>query len=87
MKRKTTSAGSARIPILDFHLASFHLYHGNTPELELQGTRVIFCFEPNDTFYRLTALYNKNEFIGCLDFVKAQRQLRAMMLSLREGAK
>jgi len=82
MKRKTS-----KIPILDLNLSAFHHLHGNPPQLELQGTRVVFYFEPNDLFYQLTGLYNKNELVPCLDFVKAQRQLRAMMLSLREGAK
>lgn len=79
MKKSTL----AKIPIFDLNLSAFQHLHGNTPELELQGTRVIFLFNPDDTFYQLSALYNRNSTVNVLDYVNAQRQLRAMMLSMR----
>lgn len=78
--KKTTSA---KIPIFDLNLSAFQHLHGNTPQLELQGTRVIFLFNPDDTFYKLSGLYNSNTPVNVIDFVSAQRQLRAMMLSMR----
>jgi hypothetical protein len=76
-----------KIPIFDLNLAAFQHLHGNTPELELQGTRVIFLFNPNDMFYKISGIYNSNTSVNVLDFVNSQRQLRAMMLSMRGSAK
>ncbi len=76
-----------RIPLLDLNISAFQHLHGNTPELELQGTRVIFLFNPDDTFYKLSALYNQNTPVNCLDFVQAQREIRAMMLAKKGGQK
>lgn len=73
----------AKIPVIDLNLSAFQHLHNNTPELELQGTRVIFLFNPDETFYRLSALYNGNSSVNILDYVNAQRQLRVMMLSMK----
>ena len=78
---------SNKIPIFDLNLSAFQHLHGNTPELELQGTRVIFLFNPDDTFYRLSGLYNSNTPVNIIDYVNAQRQLRAMMLAMKGGQK
>lgn len=72
-----------KIPILDLNFSAFQLLHGNPPELILQGNRVIFMFNSDDTFYQLSARYNDNETVNVLDFVNATRQLRAMMFSMR----
>jgi hypothetical protein len=72
-----------RIPILDLHFSAFQALHGNPPELVLNGTRVIFFFEPDEAFCQLSARYNSNEATPILDFVNAQRQLRAAMLSMK----
>lgn len=77
--KKTT----AKIPIFDLSLSAFQHLHDNTPELELQGTRVIFIFNPDDTFSKLSALYNSNSPVNVLDYVNAQRQLKAMMMSFK----
>ncbi len=74
------------IPVLDLHLSAFQHLYGNTPALDLQGGRVVFLFCADDVFYRLAAQFNRNESIPVLDFVNAQRQLRAMMLSKKAGA-
>lgn len=71
-----------KIPILDLNLSAFLSLNGIVPELLLQGTRVVFLFDANDTFYKLSSLYNSNEN-GILDYVNAQRQLKAMMMSLK----
>lgn len=72
-----------KIPIFDLNFSAFLHLHGNTPELSLQGTRIIFLFNPDDTFYQLSARYNSNEATPILDYVSAQRQLRAMMMSMK----
>lgn len=74
-----------KIPILDLNLASYQHLHGNSPKLHLEGTRVIFLFSVDDTFCKLSADYNSNRLVPVLDFVNAQRQLKAMMLSLKNG--
>jgi len=74
-----------KIPIFDLNLSAFQHLHGNTPQLELQGTRVTFLFNPDDTFYRISGLYNANTPVNAVDFVNAQRQLRAMMLAKKGG--
>lgn len=78
---------SNKIPIMDLNLSAFLHLHGTTPELSLQGTRVIFLFKPNDSFYKLSAKYNSNESVQILDYVNAQRQLRAMMFSVKGNGK
>lgn len=76
-----------KIQILDLNFSAFQHLHGNTPELELQGSRVIFLFHPDENFHRLSALYNENAPVNVLDYVNALRQLRAMMFSLKGGQK
>jgi hypothetical protein len=66
---------SRKIPILDLNLSAFQHLHGNTPELVNQGGRVVFMFDTDDTFYRLSELYNSNMSVDCLDFVNAQSDL------------
>lgn len=75
----------SKVPLFDVNLSGFQKLHGNEPKLELQGTRVIFLFEPNEDFRRISALYNSNEMVPVLDYVNATRQLRSMMLALKGG--
>jgi len=79
MKKNTP----AKIPVLDLSFSAFQHLHKNTPELSLQGTRVVFLFEATDTFYRLSELYNCNGSVRVLDYVNAIRQLRAMMMAMK----
>lgn len=82
MKRPT----SRKVPILDIPgLSSFQYMHGNEPEMIMQGTRVICLFNPDEIFYRLAEKFNSNEPVNVLDFLNAQRQLRARMLSMKRG--
>lgn len=73
------------IPIFDLNFAAFQIMHGNNPTLVKQGSRVICLFKPNDTFYHISALYHANTQTNILDFVSALRQIRSMVLTLREG--
>jgi hypothetical protein len=82
MKKKNTFP---KIPVHDLNFSAFQLLHGNVPDLILQGTRVIFQFNADDIFHQLSERYNRNEAVKVLDFVNATRQLRAMMLSMRNG--
>ena len=73
-----------KIPVLDIPgLGSFQLYYGNEPEMQMQGTRVTLLFNADKTFYELSEQYNSNAPVNVLDFVNAQRQLKAKMLSLK----
>lgn len=74
-----------KIPIFDLNFAAFQIMHGNNPTLVKQGNRVICLFKPDDNFYHLSALYHSNTQINILDFVAALRQIRSMVLTLREG--
>lgn len=76
-----------RISQLDINSASFQALNGNEPDLELQGGRVVFVFQANEDFYRLSSLYNDNSPVNVLDFVNALRKLRAKMLSLKDKEK
>ena len=78
--------GSQKRPlaaILDLNLSAFQLLGGVEPELHLDGTRVTFLFDPTNQFYQLTSAYNSNAQVAVLDYVSAQRRLRAQMLALR----
>jgi hypothetical protein len=74
---------SRKIPILDLNLSAFQHLHGNTPELVNQGGRVVFMFNSDDAFYKLSELYNSNISIAVLDMVNAQRELKSKMLSMK----
>lgn len=74
-----------KISIYDLNLSAFQKLHGNEPVLELQGTRVIFLFDPNEVFNRISERYNSNEMVPVLDYVSATRQLRSMMMSRKAG--
>ncbi len=74
-----------RISQLDIHQASFQAMNGNEPDLELQGGRVVFVFDANEDFYRLSSLYNDNSPVNVLDFVNALRRLRAKMLTAKDN--
>lgn len=76
-----------RISQLDIHQASFQAMNGNEPDLELQGGRVVFVFQADEDFYRISSLYNDNSPVNILDFVNALRKLRAKMLSLKDKVK
>lgn len=79
MKKSSIS----RVPVLDLNFSAFQYLNGNCPQLELQGNRVIFFFAADDMFYRLSEKYNRNETVNVLDFVNATRQLRSMMMSIK----
>lgn len=73
-----------KIPVLDIpELGAFQYLYGNEPEMELNGTRVTLLFDANNLFYELSARYNSNEPIPVLDFLHAQRQLKAKMFALK----
>lgn len=75
--------GKSKIPVFDIHQASFLEHNGIYPELTLQGTRVVFEFEPTDTVYRLMRDYQDNPSVPVLDYVNILRRLRSRMLSMR----
>jgi len=76
-----------KIPILDIlGFGAFQFYHGNEPEWTLNGTRASLLFNADDRFYELSVRFNSNESVSVLDFLNAQRQLKAKLFSItREG--
>jgi len=79
-------ASQRKIPILDIPgLSAFQSLHRNPPELELQGSRVVCLFNANQTFYALSERFNSNELVSVIDFLNAQRQLKAQMFALKAG--
>jgi hypothetical protein len=72
-----------KIPVFDIHTASFLELNNIPPELTLQGTRVVFNFEPSETLYRLLREYQNNPSIHILDYVNVLRRMRSRMLSMR----
>jgi hypothetical protein len=72
-----------KISVLDLNLAAYHHLNQNTPTLEMKNTRIVFTFTADDTFYKLTKEFNENMVVNILDFVNAQRQLRAKMYAMR----
>jgi hypothetical protein len=84
MARKNKNV--SKIPILDIPgLGAFQFLHGNEPEMVMHGTRVTLLFNADETFYRLSGLFNSNETVNILDFLNAQRQLKARMFSMKQS--
>ncbi len=76
-----------KIPVNDLvGLTPFQKYKKNEPELILQGSRVIALFNADDAFYSLSEQFNNNVPVNVVDFVQCQREIRAMMLTLRGQA-
>jgi hypothetical protein len=73
-----------KIPVFDIHQASFLEVNGISPQLSMQGTRVIFEFEPSEALYKLLREYQGNPSIPILDYVSVLRRLRSRMLSMRD---
>ncbi|MCX5810157.1 MAG: DUF5659 domain-containing protein [Proteobacteria bacterium] len=75
---------SQQISILDLNTAAFLSMHGLEPQLSMQGGRVVFNFQADAEFYKLSSLYNDNLSVGCLDFVQALKKMRGKMLNMKE---
>ena len=82
--KKDDSTNLRKIPILDIPgLGTYQYLNGNEPEMIMQGTRITLLFNADTTFYELSEKYNNNAPVNVLDFVNAQRQLKAKMLSMK----
>jgi hypothetical protein len=86
VKKKIISTPPPKVPILDIpgH-CSFQYLYGNDPEFSMNGTRVTAFFIADEKFYELAARFNNNEPVNVLDFLNAQRQLKARMFSMKAG--
>lgn len=80
---KDKGIGKGKIPVFDIHQASYLEHNGIYPELTLQGTRVVFEFDPSEAVYKLLRDYQNNPSIPILDYVGVLRRLRSKMLSMR----
>jgi hypothetical protein len=49
----------------------------------MQGTRIALLFTADDNFYDISEKFNSNHAVNVLDFVNAQRQLKAKMFSMK----
>ena len=77
------SKAKEKIPVFDIHTASYLELKNISPQLTMQGTRVVFEFDPTDEVYKLLREYQSNPSIPILDYVNVLRRLRARMLSMR----
>ena len=75
-----------KMPVLDLYLSAFLSLHGSQPELTKQGTRIIFEFPSNKEVFQLSREFNANPSVSVLDYVKAIRQLKAKMFSMKGEA-
>ncbi len=74
------------IPILDLTgLTSYHRLNKNSYDLVMQGTRGVAMFEPNKRFYEIMERFNRNEPVNVIDFLQAQREVKAELMSLKRG--
>jgi hypothetical protein len=73
----------AQVPILDIHLSAFLLLKGKQPKIENQGGRVVFIFDGDESFNKLSEAYNRNESVGVADYATMLRSLRSRMLQAR----
>jgi hypothetical protein len=86
--KKSSPTAVQKVPVLDIPgLGSYQFMNGNDPEMAMNGARVTLLFEANELFYELSARFNSNEVVNVLDFVNAQRQLRARMYAMKGGAR
>jgi hypothetical protein len=75
-----------KIPLLDLTgLTSYQRYHGNPYELVMQGTRGVALFEADEKFYKISEKFNRNEPIPVIDFLQAQREVKAELMALKRG--
>lgn len=72
-----------KIAILDVWLSAYLILHSQQPEIIKQGSRVIFEFPATQKFFNLSKTFNSNPAIPVLDYVKAVRQLKAKMFSMK----
>ncbi len=77
---------TGKIPVLDLNQSAFHMLYGDNPHEEMQPDgRVAFMHEAGERFYELSGRYNSNDPVPVQDFVNCQRQLKARMMSLKNG--
>jgi hypothetical protein len=72
-----------KIPVFDIHTASYLELNNIAPQLTMQGTRVVFEFEPSEAVYKLLREYQGNPSIPILDYVNVLRRLRSRMIAMR----
>ncbi len=68
-----------KIRQFDLYLSSFLAMHGITPELVINGRRVVFEFESSDEVLDLMNRYSSNELVPVVDFTTAVRRLKSQM--------
>lgn len=71
-------------PCNDIYQSAFLQLHGNTPQLLLQGGRVTFLHDADNSLYSLLAKFNDNsEVVPLSKFISALKSLRGQMISMR----
>ena len=74
---------SSMIPLYDINLSAFLQYQGITPQLQKEGSRVVFFFPSDNKTHELMRVYNQNPTVPVLDFIGHLRRLRSQMLAMR----
>jgi hypothetical protein len=75
------------LELIDIYAAAFLTLHGQEARLILRNGRVIFCFKGTDEAYQLTASFNGNVQVPCLDLVTRVKVLRGKILTMKENEK
>lgn len=76
---------TAVIPLTDIHEATYLAMHGVSPQLVLEGRRVVFEVEASQEALDLLKAFRTNQMIPVLDFTKALKRMRGRMLDARYG--
>ena len=68
---------------LDLYLSAFLSLQGISPNLKINGNKVVFFFDASDQLYKLLADFNSNISIPVTDFCTAIKILRGQMITMR----
>lgn len=75
-----------KVPILDLTgFTSFQRLYGNIYELVMQGSRGVAMFDADERFYEIAEKFNRNEDVPVIDFLQAQREVKAELMALKKG--
>lgn len=71
-------------PCNDIYQSAYLQLHGNTPQLSLQGGRVVFLHDATPALYSLLSKFSdSSETVPLSKFVSALKSLRGQMIAMR----
>lgn len=69
---------------MDIWLSAYLSLNGLFPQLQRNGTKVVFQFPISDELYKLLMRFNSNEDVPVTDYVTTVKTLRGQMLTMRD---